>query len=93
MIADAEKGLYRIQVKGTQSKGPKVRMCIQRRQGKANRPRGYNVEEVDFIVIHLFEYALWYIVPVDKIIKDIVIKPEDPACRWHRYKNAWHLLK
>lgn len=86
MVADTAKGLKRVQVKGTQGVGPSVRMCISRKSGR------YKVSEVDLVVLYLFEYTTWYLIPIRKVRRDIVIKPGDPKCRWNRFKEAWHLL-
>jgi hypothetical protein len=91
MIADTPSGsLHKCQVKGTKGRGPKIRMNIRRR---SDGGRGYSPDEVDLIAIRLFEYDLWYLIPTDKIMKDMVIRPADPSCKWHRFKAAWHLLK
>lgn len=89
LVADAPGGLYRIQVKGTQGKGEHVRVCVQRRA----QERGYTAEEVDFVVIHLFEYGTWYLIPISKVTKDMRIRPAADDCRWAEFKEAWHLLK
>jgi hypothetical protein len=92
MIAICEKGLHKVQVKGTNHRGPTVRAHVAMRAGKG-KSRAYTKADIDFVVIKLFEYDLYYIIPVEKIVKDMRIKPADPACKWQRFKNAWSLLK
>lgn len=92
ILAVTAKNQYRVQVKGSQHKGPTVRVHVAKRAGKG-KDRAYTKEDIDFVVIRLFEYDLYYIIPVERAVKDMRLKPADPACKWHRYKGAWSLLK
>lgn len=92
MIGIADRRLYRIQVKGVMHKGPSVRASVAMRNGKG-KLRAYTKQDVDFIIIRLFEFGLHYVIPVEKCQKDMRIKPGSPDCRWNKYKENWSLLK
>lgn len=92
MIAITDKRRHRVQVKGCLHKGPKVRVCVAMRNGK-NGIKAYTKNDIDFVIIRLFEFDLYYIIPVEKVMKDMLIKPANQDCRWQKYKENWALLK
>lgn len=92
MICAAPDGLYKVQVKGSQTKGPVIRINVRKKAG-GRHTGAYAHTDFDLLAVHLFEYDLWYIIPIDKVKADMRIRPADPACKWHRFKEAWTLLK
>ncbi len=91
VVASASR-TYRVQIKATQKLSNSITIATQMRTGAGTR--AYTHKDCEFIAIYLFERKLWYIVPIKAVkTKGIYIRPEDPRCRYAKYKEAWSLLE
>lgn len=93
LVAELPERMVRIQVKGTQKKGETINFQVMKEGPKRSKQR-YEESDFDFIVVHTFQHGLWYVIPVKEFgLTSLTIKPTNPKCKWHAYKEAWHLLK
>lgn len=90
MIVDTGSNRFKVQVKGSVKTGPSIDFQFMMKQGK--KKRRYMKSEVDFIVLHIFEYGSWYIFPIDDVETAVRIKPGNPNCKYRIYLEAWHLI-
>ena len=92
LIVDTNNKIYKIQVKANFSSGSTFGFNVSK---GSNIKRSYSKKEVDYIVCFINYHNIWYIFPIDKLckIKKISLFPDAINSRWHKYKDAWHLLK
>lgn len=90
MIADTGASRHRVQVKGTTRTGSVIDVQFMARIGK--KKRRYTKQEIDFIVLYIFEFDTWYIFPIDDVETGVRIRPGDPRCKYRIYQEAWNLL-
>jgi hypothetical protein len=91
LVADTGANRHRIQVKGTKQTGSSVSVDCRMKTGK--RRRKYTKKDTDFIVLHIFEFKAWYVIPVEKVqTGEVTVRPGNPDCKWAKYMSAWDLL-
>ena len=97
LIVEGERGLRRVQVKGTTHKEPRgggYKLVVAHGQGKIS----YGAGSFDFLGAYADapDVRCWYVVPLPAIgaAKGLKFYPHVPASRgkYERYKNAFHLL-
>jgi hypothetical protein len=90
---ESEGRFWRVQVKSTSSlRGARGFICTLKRTGI----RYYRLEEVDFFAIYVLPEDVWYILParvVLRLVSNIRLAPRDKAQKYHRYIEAWGLLR
>ncbi len=90
MVVDTGKQLYRVQVKGTEKSSYTIDYQFTM---KANGgTRRYNKRDVDFIVLFVFKQNVWYIFPISDAGAGKRLRPDDPWCKYIKFKNAWNLI-
>ena len=91
-IIQRSKKSCRIQVKSTLKKDP------ARNTYKVNVVRGFDGRKYekgtyDYLVIHIFDLGLWYIIPEKHITaKTIRVNPNSTKGKYSIYKERWDLL-
>ena len=83
-----------MQVKSTSSlRGERGFICTLKKTGI----RSYRLEEVDFFAIYVMPEDVWYILPARVVRRDWLaisgLLREDKAQKYHRYIEAWGLLR
>ncbi len=80
---------FRVQVKATETgdmKRPRVHWSI----AKGNKVKtSYHGGEIDFLALHRFDTAEWFIVPVDIIAGRKTISITDGNDALEKYREAW----
>jgi hypothetical protein len=100
LIVDSGRRLLRIQVKSVYRlyiEEP-YRVACSSRQGSTRI--SYTVDEIDFLAAYLASRDLWYIVPVEEILNnrmirffpDGLIRTRPGYGKYEKYGEAWHLL-
>jgi hypothetical protein len=88
-----EGRFLRVQVKSTSaSRGELGFICTLKRTGIAY----YRLEEVDFFAIYVLPKKVWYILParvVLRLVSNIRLAPQDKKQKYHRYVEAWGLMR
>ncbi len=91
MILDTGWKRHRIQVKSSSKKTARIKVEFRMINGRSTRK--YTPEDVDFIVLYLSHYDIWYLLPISEARVTLTVHPEDSSCKNHKYIDAWHLLE
>lgn len=75
-----------------------VRTAYSRRNGfcvslqKYKKVR-FSVDDCDFILAHIPERDLTYVLPIEELGHcEIILRPDNPKSKWAKYKEAWHYV-
>ena len=85
-ILDSGERIWRVQVKSTES---------HKRTGYAlsvmASNRGYNSEEIDFVVCYLVPEQMWYVIPVEVLgeRKGVYLYGKSRGGLYEQYREAW----
>ena len=80
----------RVQVKSTGFRNCTGYTCCVQGAGK----RKYGLDSFDFLAVHVIPCAAWFIIPrLSFPGRAIFLKPGQKGSKYHRYEEAWHLLK
>jgi len=92
VVAQENGKFVRVQVKSTMARfGRKGYLCSFTATGRAP----YTREQVDFFAIYIIPEDVWYIVPIDVIVRlkvNILLAPRRVGQKYERFKEAWELL-
>jgi hypothetical protein len=97
-IVDNGTNLFRIQVKGTASPRGKTGYSIGTAMGaKTSEKNRYNDNDFDVLAALVVGDGAthWYLIPRDKLGKNLTIKLFPTGVskgRWERYRHSWDLL-
>ncbi len=97
LAIDLDGRLIRVQVKSTLYRrrrlGYKYVCLLRRHIFRSTRP--YLQSEFDFLAIYLIPRDIWYIIPSKVAVQRtaILLCPDNERNRYHRYREAWHLLR
>lgn len=86
-VASASR-VYRVQVKASSS------AQISAKRKLRGKEVAYTAKEIDFLAIYLAQQELFYLIPIKEIKgrKTLHFHPENPACPYAKYKEAWDQL-
>jgi hypothetical protein len=89
-LVDNGKHLLKIQIKSTNFKS-KTSYSISLLHGSKKKEK-YTAGQVDYIVIHIPNENIWYIIPFREAATHLHLHPWDDGCRYDKYKEAWNIL-
>ncbi len=82
--------LLRVQVKSTTFRRSKSYFCQLR-----GRRGAYTSEEVDFVAMYIIPKNIWFIFPIDVVLKQknhVILSPHKEVSKNGAYEEAWELM-
>jgi hypothetical protein len=93
VVVRFEKTFWRVQIKSVLALKPSRRHFVVHMKNGGGK--GYNSDEIDFLVAYIFAEDLWYVFPVHIVEQktSLCVKPGSKKSRLEQYRDNWDLMR